>query len=48
MLVAAAVNQGNLKLTGIETDILKTEINVLKKIGAKIIQKKNEIIIQGK
>ena len=47
MLVAAAVNQGNLKLTGIETDILKTEINVLKKIGAKINQKKNEIIIQG-
>ncbi|MDA7756154.1 UDP-N-acetylglucosamine 1-carboxyvinyltransferase [Candidatus Pelagibacter sp.] len=47
MLVAGAVNQGNLKITGIETDILKTEINVLKKIGAKIIQKKNEIIIQG-
>ena len=47
MLVAAAINQGNLKITGIESDILKTEINVLKKIGAKIIQKKNEITIQG-
>ena len=47
MLVAAAINQGNLKITGIESDILKTEINVLKKIGAKIIKKKNEITIQG-
>ena len=47
MLVAAAINQGNLKITGIESDILKTEINVLKKIGAKIIQKKNEITIVG-
>jgi len=47
MLVAAAINQGNLKITGIESDILKTEINVLKKIGVKIIQKKNEIAIQG-
>jgi len=47
MLVAAAINQGNLKITGVESDILKTEINVLKKIGAKIIQKKNEIAIQG-
>ncbi|MDA9956388.1 UDP-N-acetylglucosamine 1-carboxyvinyltransferase [Candidatus Pelagibacter sp.] len=47
MLIAAAINQGNLKITAIESDILKTEINVLKKIGAKIIQKKNEITIQG-
>ena len=47
MLVAAAINQGNLKITGIESDILKTEINVLKKIGATIIQKKSEITIRG-
>jgi UDP-N-acetylglucosamine 1-carboxyvinyltransferase len=47
MLVAAAINQGNLKITAIEPDILKTEIDILKKIGAKITQKKNEIIIQG-
>ena len=47
MLVAAAINQGHLKITGIESDILKTEINILKKIGAKITQKKNEITIQG-
>ena len=47
MLVAAAINQGSLKITAIESDILKTEINVLKKIGATITQKKNEITIQG-
>jgi len=47
MLVAAAINQGNLKITAIESNILKTEINVLRKIGAKIIKKKNKITIQG-
>ena len=47
MLVAAAINQGNLKITAIESNILKTEINILKKIGAKITKKKNEITIQG-
>ena len=47
MLIAGAINQGNLKITGIESSILKTEIDLLKKIGAKINQKKNEIIIKG-
>ena len=47
MLLAAAINQGSLKITAIEPDILKTEINILKKIGAKITQKRNEIIIRG-
>jgi len=47
MLIAAAINEGNLKITGIESDILKTEINVLKKIGTKINQKKNQITIKG-
>ena len=47
MLIAAAINQGNLKITAIESNMLKTEINILKRIGAKIIQKKNEITIQG-
>ena len=47
MLIAGAMNQGNLKITQIETEILKTEIDLLKKIGAKIIQKRNEIIIKG-
>ena len=47
MLIAGSINQGNLRITGIESSILKTEIDVLKKIGAKIIHKKNEIIVQG-
>ena len=47
MLIAAAINQGNLKITAIESDILQTEIDILKKIGAKIVKKKNEITIQG-
>ena len=46
-LIAAALTGGNLKIIGIDPKIINTEINVLKKIGAKIIQKKNEISIQG-
>jgi len=46
-LIAAALTGGNLKIKGINPAIIKTEINILKKIGAKIILKKNEINIQG-
>jgi UDP-N-acetylglucosamine 1-carboxyvinyltransferase len=46
-LIAAALTGGNLKIIGIDPKIINTEINVLKKIGAKIIQKKNEISIRG-
>ena len=46
-LIAAALTEGNLKIIGIDPKIINTEINVLKKIGAKIIQKKNEISIRG-
>jgi UDP-N-acetylglucosamine 1-carboxyvinyltransferase len=46
-LVAAALTEGNLKIIGIDPKIIITEINILKKIGATIIQKKNEILIQG-
>ena len=46
-LIAAALSEGNLRITGIDPKIISTEINVLKKVGAKIIQKKNEILIQG-
>ena len=46
-LIASALTGGNLKVTGINPSIIKTEINVLKKIGAKIFQKKNEISIYG-
>ncbi len=46
-LVAAAVTGGNLKIKNIVPKIIKTEINVLKKIGSKIKIKKNEIQIYG-
>ena len=46
-LVAAAVTEGNLKIKNVIPEIIKTEINVLKKIGLKIIIKKNEIQIIG-
>jgi len=46
-LVAAALTEGKLRVTGIDPKIITTEINILKKVGAKITQKKNEILIQG-
>ena len=46
-LVAAAVTEGNLIIKDIIPKIIQTEINILKKIGAKIIVKKNEIHIMG-
>ncbi len=46
-LVAAAITEGNLKIKNIIPEIIKTEINVLKKIGSKIIIKKNEVQIIG-
>ena len=46
-LIAAALTEGNLKIIGINPKIINTEINVLKKVGAKIVQKKNEILIRG-
>ncbi|MDC0941158.1 UDP-N-acetylglucosamine 1-carboxyvinyltransferase [Candidatus Pelagibacter sp.] len=46
-LIAAALTEGNLKITGIDPKIISTEINILKKVGSKIILRKNEILIQG-
>ncbi len=46
-LIAAAVTKGNLKITNIIPEIIKTEINLLKKLGSKIIIKKNELQILG-
>jgi UDP-N-acetylglucosamine 1-carboxyvinyltransferase len=46
-LIAAALCEGNLRIVGMDPKIINTEINVLKKVGAKIIKKKNEILIQG-
>ena len=46
-LVAAAVTEGNLRISNIVPEIIKTEINLLKKLGSKIIIKKNEVQIVG-
>ena len=46
-LVAAAVTEGNLRIKKVIPEIIKTEINILKKIGAKIVVKKNQIHIYG-
>jgi len=46
-LVAAAVTAGNLKIKNIVPKIIQTEINTLKKIGAKINVKKEEVHIIG-
>ena len=46
-LVAAAVTEGNLKIKNIIPKIIQTEINTLKKIGAKIKTTKDEVHIVG-
>ena len=46
-LIAAAVTEGNLKIKNVIPKIIKTEINILKKIGSKINLKKDEIHIIG-
>ena len=46
-LVAAAITEGNLKIKNVKPHIIQTEINILKKIGAKINLKKDEIHIVG-
>ena len=46
-LVAAAVTEGDLKIKRIIPNIIKTEINSLRKIGAKVIVSKDEIRIIG-
>ncbi len=47
-LIAAAVTEGHLKLKNVDPNIIKTEINILKKIGSKIRIYKNEVHIYGK
>ena len=47
MLIAAAMNEGNLKITEIKPNIIKKEISILKKIGAKIKIIDNKIEIKG-
>ena len=47
-LVAAAATEGNLKIKNIIPKIIKTEIDTLRKIGTKIVVKKNQINVIGK
>ena len=46
-LVAAAVTAGNLKIKNVLPKVIQTEINILKKMGAKINVTKDEIHIIG-
>ena len=46
-LIAGAITQGNITITGINPNIIKTEIDILKKIGAKIHLEKKQIKIIG-
>ena len=46
-MIAAAVTEGNLKIKNIISNIIKSEIDILKKIGAKISVKKHELRIIG-
>ena len=48
-LIAAAITEGNLKIKNVDPGSIKTEIKILKKVGAKIKLFKNEIhIIRNK
>ena len=46
-LIAAAITEGNLIIKKVIPDVIKTEIDILKKIGVKIISKKREIKVIG-
>jgi UDP-N-acetylglucosamine 1-carboxyvinyltransferase len=46
-LIAGALTAGNLKIQNIIPNVIQTEIDTLRKIGAKIIIKKNEVQIIG-
>jgi len=45
--ILAAISEGNLKIKGFSPKLINTELNLLKKIGAKIKSYKNEIHIIG-
>ncbi len=46
-MIAACLTEGNLKINGVNPKIIKTEINILKKIGANIKTGNNIINIKG-
>ena len=45
--VAATLTKGDLSIKGFDPEMIKTELNYLKKVGAKIKIFKNEINIKG-
>ncbi len=45
--VAATLSKGNLQINNLNPQIIQTELNLLKKTGAKIKTEKNKIFIQG-
>jgi len=45
--VAAAMSEGSLRIRGFNPKLINTELNLLKKIGAKVKNYKNEIYITG-
>ena len=47
-LIAAALTEGKIRIKNVDPKIISTEIKTLKKIGAKITLKNNEIYIVGK
>ena len=47
-MIASYLTGGNIKITNINPNIIKTEIKILKKIGAKIKIKANELTVYGK
>ncbi len=46
-IIAAALTNGNIKVTNVDPKIMSTEISLLNKMRVKIIKKKNYIIVTG-
>ena len=46
-LIAAAITEGRLKIKNVVPNVIKTEIDILKRVGVKIVTKKKEIKVIG-
>jgi len=46
-MIAAAITEGNILINGIDPKLVKTEIDLLKKIGVKIFNFKNKLKVMG-
>ena len=46
-IIAAALTNGNIKITNVDSKIMSTEIDLLNKMGIKINKKKNYIIVKS-